>query len=234
MSQSDRLLRRLTAKAITFRDDKLNLQGIDSQIVAQLREQGYLERLEDVITPKALLQYFEKLPKLNCPEEVQKRVEEFCKHPPIWRQPGRSVKLKYGYGLAFCDLNTIFVAHGADRKTYWHELAHLLFGKIRSELALKLSKVAQAEYDVLNADQITGAINPRSGKREPLPKGRYICVNGRYCGIDHSGAAEEQQSDEIWASLFAEYCAGDPLVETVQQIMEEILADLKRNRTESD
>ena len=46
---------------------------------------------------------------------------------------------------------------------------------------------------------------PLTNKATILPRGRYLFINDKYHGLDHSGDGADGESDELWASLFEEY-----------------------------
>ena len=234
MFEVQQVLNRLTAIALGSKNRRINLTGINSDYIAQLREQAYLDPIKDELTPKALLRYFEKCPVLDCPSDVQQWVKRLCPVPPVWRSPVKAVrKALGGYGgLAYCDENTIFVSQNESSDTFYHELAHLLFLRIPHELVKRLDDEARNHFSVRTHREIPDALDPKKSKPVRVPAGKYMLINRKYCGLDHSGTSNDAQRNEIWAHLFSEYRAGLTrsgygVPERIQSIIEEIIMALE-------
>jgi hypothetical protein len=174
----------------------------------------------------AFQDFFEKFDLIPCPSAVRQMANGFGIEIP-WRKPKGIIRCKLdaaGGGLSYRNQMTVFVRDGAKLETGYHESGHILFGCIRNDaeilaLFMSLQQKAYAIYPVMSQEEMTPVQHPVTGCLALPAPGRYVLINRRYHGLDHSGA--EAEGDELWASLFEEYQSGRELKSGIRALVEE-------------
>jgi hypothetical protein len=197
--------------------------------IPTLRSLGYLEGSE--LTEKAFQLLFQPYALAPSPSGVQQLADSFgieiC-----WRRPHGIIKAKLdraGEGLSYRNLRTAFVSAGAQLETWYHEFGHILYGCVKNNpeiLALfkTLQQEAVAAYPIVSQERMTPVQRAFTSELVSPSPGRYVLINGRYHGLDHSGGEAEGEADELWASLFEEYQSRRELKREVRALTEQIIA----------
>jgi hypothetical protein len=186
------------------------------------------------LTEKAFQKYFDTFEITSCPTEVQHLADSF-EIAIRWRRPHGVVSNKLdraGDGSAYRNLRTVFVKDGAKLETWYHEFGHILYGCIKNNpdiLALfkRLQQQTILTCPVVLHDQMTPVQHHLTNELVSPSPGRYVLINGRYHGLDHSGGDADGEADELWASLFEEYQSGRELKTEIRNLIEGIIAALK-------
>jgi hypothetical protein len=213
-------------------DDGIDITRRNQKTVQALRSLGFIAANEDSLTTQAYLAYFGTFEEIECPPEVQQWVDRFGIPDLHWRKPSGIIKdrMPQELGKAYPPLATVFIGRLAGSSTWFHELGHVIYARIDADLKAKLVAAAKANFPVISSDQVTDAADPVTKKPIALPEGKYLNINRRYCGVDHSGPDADAESDEIWAILFSEYCGGFEFPSSVRVILEEIIIHLTTPR----
>jgi hypothetical protein len=120
----------------------------------------------------------------------------------------------------------VFIGEKAGPATWFHELGHVLSPRIDKERMTQLGKAAQEHYPVVSSENVSNAVDPDTLRATALPKGIYLNINGKYCGLDHSGPDADAVNDEVWAIVFSEHCSGFGLPVKIGTMVSEIIASL--------
>jgi hypothetical protein len=196
--------------------DRINAAMLELPETALLHSLGYIGPDGD-LSKDAFVQYFDLIPTLVPPPDVQAWCLNFGLLDIQWKRASGPLK---DTSRAFVCLNVILILIGSKESAWFHELAHLVFSKIPKALVLKLVEAAKV-YPTVFSDGVTEKVtDPDTGKVAVLPKGSYLNLNGFYCGLDHSG--KENETDELWAALFAQYCCKLPLDDNLCSVLFEI------------
>lgn len=216
-------------------DDRIALARRNPKTVHALRSLSFIAANEDSLTTQAFLAYFETFEELECPPAVQHWVDRFAITDLHWRKPSGTIKdrMPQELGKAYPPLATVFIGRSAGASTWFHELGHVVYSRIDRERIAKLVAAATAHFPVISNDEVTDAADPVTLKSIALPKGKYLNINRRYCGLDHSGLEADAETDEMWAILFSEYCGGFEFPTSIRAILEQIVSDLTTCQTGS-
>jgi len=207
------ILASVVEHAITERTDEIDIAQHDGADIEMLREKAYLE--DRHLTPKAFCDYFDCYTTIPCQPEVQALVDAFGLTGLRW-------KLADGFiedNRSFSDLKVIFLRPYAELHSWFHELGHIVFGRIEGSLLKRLVSVAISSYRTV--------VNPPG-----FPEGKYLVLSGNrnglpfggLCGLDHHG--EDGVDNELWASLFAMKNYGVELESAVQSVIQQIVDSL--------
>lgn len=129
-------------------------------------------------------------------------------------------------GAAYPALATVFIGDEGDESTWLHELGHIVRPRIDPDSLVRLITAAKEQFPVVTSEQVNDAAHPTTLQPIHLPEGKYLNINRRYCGLDHSGPGQDAENDEIWAILFTEYCGGFEFPPDLRAMLEEIIANL--------
>lgn len=210
-------------------DDRIAIVRRNPKTVQALRSLGFIGTEQDNLTTQAFLAYFETFEELECPQAVQLWVDRFGITDLHWRKPSGIIKdrMPQELGKAYPPLATVFIGRCAGASTWFHELGHIVYSRIDRGQMAKLVAAATAHFPVISNDQVTDAGDPITLKSISLPAGRYLKINRRYCGLDHSGPDADAEADEMWAVLFSEFCGGFEFPVNIRAILEGIVNTLK-------
>jgi hypothetical protein len=229
MTSEDKFLFVLVRDVLHRRSgDQIDTKYQGNKHTPALRSFGYLKDME--LTQKAFQRFFDTFGLVSCPNEIQQLanslgVDVFWRraHGVIEEQLDRA-----GDGSSFRNMRTVFVRDEAKLETWYHEFGHILYGCIKNNpeiliLFQSLQQEATSTYPVVSQEEMTPVQHHLTNEPvSPLP-GRYVLINGRYHGLDHSGDDAEGESDELWASLFEEYQSGRELTIRVRTLVETII-----------
>jgi hypothetical protein len=212
--------------------DKIEARHESNKHLPTLRSLGYVK--DDEVGEIAFQEYFDGYELVSCPTEMQRLLDLF-KIEVQWRRPHGFIKDQFdttGSGKAFPACRTVFIAYDATPQTWFHEFGHLLYWRLKNkpdllEISKTLQEVALREYPVVTHEQMTLVIHPKTRDEVPPAPGRYILIDGRYFGLDHSGDGADVEADELWAVLFTEYQMGRTLRQNVRVVVEELVAALQ-------
>jgi hypothetical protein len=193
---------------------------------------GYVDGSE--LTERAFQRFFDTFDSASCPTEVHQLADSFGIEVR-WKRPHGVIKDKLdcaGDGSSYRNLRTVFINDQAKLETWYHEFGHVLYGCIKNNadiLALfkSLQHEATLTYPVVSREQMTPVQHHSTNQLVSPAPGRYVLINGRYHGLDHSGDGAEGEADELWASLFEEYQSGRELKTKVRALIEGIVAAIK-------
>lgn len=204
--------------------DSITTAKKNVKTVQRLRELGFLDQNEDSVTKEAFLQYVETFEKVTPPPEVLMWVERFGISDLRWlRFDGRITRIGQGIGKAYPLLSTIFIGEPPLLETWFHELAHVVFPRLDKQLVKRLDDAMRERYPVVTDDKVPVALDPLSHEETPLPKGRYLKINGQYLGLDHSEGGAASEDDEMWSHAFALYCIGFEFPPNIKDCLKEMI-----------
>lgn len=205
----EKLLFVLVRKALRTGEDHFDTKRRKPNVVLALRSVGFIESNEDSRTKQALLTYFETFETLNAPHEVQEWVDRFT-IPELRRRRHSGLmksQLLQERGQTYPLFATVFIGEKAGLRKWFHELGHVVYRRIDKERMATLAVAAKKYFLVVSNDEVSNAIDPAMMPTTTLPKGLYLKINWRSCGLD-SKEEENTVNAEIWAILFSEYCGG--------------------------
>ena len=206
-------------------DDGIDMALTNTPHVASLQASGYIGP-DFHLSKDAFLRYFELQPSLTPPPEVLAWCTDFGVTEVRWKRVNGILKNK---SRAFPALNVVVIRPGSRPSAWLHELAHLVFARILRKQIDALMKAAEVYPKVYSNGDTETVADPHNGRKAKLPQGLYLNINGFYCGLDHSG--KENEDDELWASLFAQYCEKLPLHSGVSAALEKIIDGLRQHES---
>ena len=211
--------------------DQIEARRKRNKHIPGLRSLGYLE--DENLTGMAFQEFFSTFELISCPTEVQQFVDSFGIEIH-WRRPRGIIRNKLGQdrGLSYRNALTVFIDDGSALETWYHEFGHILYGCIKNNASILepfklLQQEAVATYQIVSHEEMTPVQHPVTNHPVSPPPGRYVLINGRYHGLDHSGVDEESEADELWASLFEEYHSCTKLKRIIRALVEEIIAAIR-------
>lgn len=182
-------------------DDSINPAKRNPNTVQALRALGYIATDEDKLTKEAFLAYFETTEELRCPPAVQRWVDRLGVTEIHWRRAPDAVRRRMAgqeRGAAYPALATVFIGDDGDESTWLHELGHIVGPRIDQQSLAALVTAAKEHFPLVTSDQVNDAADPITLQPTHLPDGKYLNINRRYCGLDHSGPGQDAENDEIW------------------------------------
>jgi hypothetical protein len=90
-----------------------------------------------------------------------------------------------------------------------------------------LQQKAVATYRVVSHEEMTPVQHRVTNELVSPSPGRYLLINGRYHGLDHSGDEADGEADELWAALFEEYQSCRGLEPDIRALIEELIVEIK-------
>ena len=188
----------LVEESIRNANSTVRLQ--DPEILHKYVEYGYLG-----LSEAAFQAYFDSYETIVCPPEVQVWVDRFSDRIQWKRASG----ILAGANRSFPEAKVAVMLDGPahDHRSWFHELAHIVFRTIPEGTARALTCVASAAYPTVASPAIEGEL--------------CLKINSRFCAFNHGGP--EGEDHEVLAILFAEFCSGFKLRPDVRRQLERII-----------
>ncbi len=173
------------------------------------------------LTGKAYVDYLESFESLPVPVEISNLLHNLHLSDLTFKRIDKRFARIFDplevNGRAFPEHNTIFVRPDAGLRTWYHEIAHLLFRLLCTQKVADLCRKAEPYCFIHSGGLVRGT--------EDFLPGEYLCIGSALYSLAHSGGSDGR-ADEIWAHLFALSRTGDLVSSELRMAVEDVFSSL--------
>jgi hypothetical protein len=130
-------------------------------------------------------------------------------------------------GKAFPTFSTVFIGRNADLTTWFHELAHIVYPTLLADEKAGFAASIKQHASIVTMTGTETVRDPKTGGETVVAPGKYLVLDGRLIGIDHSGADQEAMDDECWAAIFGLGFTKTPVPIPIADVFDSVIARLR-------
>lgn len=204
---------------------------LPSEDLRRFRDLGLIEDAGSGLSNAAFSEYFRSFELLSPPLQVEDWARALYKDRIYWRKAiGKMKKLMAPQhrGKSYPLFATAFIGRHADIGTWFHELGHLVYTRLTPDERASFAQCVHEHGSILDSDGTRTCIDPGSRAEVLLTRGKYLKIEDRLLGLDHSGTDEEAINDECWAAIFGLGFTNVPVAVAVADAFERIIERLKQ------